>query len=106
MGEPVAMAQLTALYLQAFDNQPGISIPFKDLDYARVIQWLARTIDLDPLGQYPLLLASQVYLQVPDPARQRLMSEFVREQFLLDPCLLYTSPSPRDRTRSRMPSSA
>ena len=25
---------------------------------------------------------------------------------LLEPCLLYTSPSPRDRTRSRMPSSA
>ena len=25
---------------------------------------------------------------------------------LLMPCLLYTSPSPRDRTRSRMPSSA
>ena len=26
--------------------------------------------------------------------------------YLLKPCLLYTSPSPRDRTRSRMPSSA
>ena len=25
---------------------------------------------------------------------------------LIDVCLLYTSPSPRDRTRSRMPSSA
>ena len=25
---------------------------------------------------------------------------------VIDPCLLYTSPSPRDRTRSRMPSSA
>ena len=25
---------------------------------------------------------------------------------LSQPCLLYTSPSPRDRTRSRMPSSA
>ena len=25
---------------------------------------------------------------------------------LMDACLLYTSPSPRDRTRSRMPSSA
>ena len=25
---------------------------------------------------------------------------------LVEPCLLYTSPSPRDRTRSRMPSSA
>ena len=29
-------------------------------------------------------------------------SNFLRE----DSCLLYTSPSPRDRTRSRMPSSA
>ena len=27
-------------------------------------------------------------------------------QFVQEPCLLYTSPSPRDRTRSRMPSSA
>ena len=25
---------------------------------------------------------------------------------MIDICLLYTSPSPRDRTRSRMPSSA
>ena len=25
---------------------------------------------------------------------------------MVDACLLYTSPSPRDRTRSRMPSSA
>ena len=29
-----------------------------------------------------------------------------REQLRLLSCLLYTSPSPRDRTRSRMPSSA
>ena len=29
----------------------------------------------------------------------------LRENFV-DGCLLYTSPSPRDRTRSRMPSSA
>ena len=27
-------------------------------------------------------------------------------EFLSEACLLYTSPSPRDRTRSRMPSSA
>ena len=29
-----------------------------------------------------------------------------REEYLYYLCLLYTSPSPRDRTRSRMPSSA
>ena len=28
------------------------------------------------------------------------------EEYALESCLLYTSPSPRDRTRSRMPSSA
>ena len=28
------------------------------------------------------------------------------KHFPVDTCLLYTSPSPRDRTRSRMPSSA
>ena len=31
-------------------------------------------------------------------------AEYVRKN--AQPCLLYTSPSPRDRTRSRMPSSA
>src|SRR5665811_576487 len=31
--------------------------------------------------------------------------EWLREAGLSDDCLLYTSPSPRDRTRSRMPSS-
>ena len=30
----------------------------------------------------------------------------IKQQRLVRACLLYTSPSPRDRTRSRMPSSA
>ena len=85
LGEPVVLAQLTTLYLQAFDNQPGISIPFRDLDYRRVAQWLATILELDPAGQYPLLMAAQVYSQVPDPARERLMLEFVHGKFLQDP---------------------
>ena len=32
--------------------------------------------------------------------------DFVSEYTLSTPCLLYTSPSPRDPTKSRMPSSA
>ena len=37
-----------------------------------------------------------------------ILSQLVREERLkvIESCLLYTSPSPRDRTRSRMPSSA
>jgi hypothetical protein len=85
LGDPIALAQALTLYLQAFDNQPGISIPFKDLDYGRVEEWLTRILELDPIGQYPLLLASQVYGQVPDPAKQRQMLAFVSRQFPLDP---------------------
>jgi hypothetical protein len=85
LGDPIALAQALTLYLQAFDNQPGISIPFKDLDYGRVELWLTRILELDPIGQYPLLLASQVYGQVPDAAKQRQMLAFVSRQFPRDP---------------------
>ena len=85
LGEPIVLAQLLTLYLQAFDNQPGISIPFRDLDYARVTAWLEAILALDPIGQYPLLMASQLYGQVPDEAKQRRMCAFVHEQFGRDP---------------------
>ncbi len=78
-------AHLLTLNLQAYDNQPGISIPFMQLDYARVAQWLLTALRLDPVGQYPLLMASQLYAQVPDPARSRFMLEFVHDQFSVDP---------------------
>jgi hypothetical protein len=85
LGEPIALGELLVLYLQAFDNQPGVSVPFKDLDYSAVEAWLERTLDLDPVGQYPLLLASHLYAQVPDEAKKRRMLDFVHRQFLRDP---------------------
>ena len=85
LGEPIALAQQLTLYLQSFDNQPGISIPFQELDYRRVIRWLESILDLDPVGQYPLLMASQLYGQVLDQSRQRQMCDFVRTQFQRDP---------------------
>ena len=39
-------------------------------------------------------------------ALQRLGVEVIAVDRYENACLLYTSPSPRDRTRSRMPSSA
>jgi len=84
-GEPVAAAQLMLLQLQAFDNQPGISIPFADLDYGRVLGWLGAALALDPHSSYPLMMASQLYGQVPDEKKQRLMCEFVHARFLEAP---------------------
>jgi hypothetical protein len=85
MGESIATANLLSLYLQAFDTQPGISIPFKDLDYAKVESWLSSILDLDPPGQYPLMMASQIYAQVPDVQKQRQMLDLTFRKFLVDP---------------------
>jgi hypothetical protein len=85
LGEPVALARGLMLYLQAFDNQPGIQLPFLKLDYTQVQAWLAAVVALDPRGQYPFMAASQLYAQVNDPVRQRLMTEFVYQQFAADP---------------------
>jgi hypothetical protein len=84
-GDPIPLAQAMTLYLQAFDNQPGISIPFAQLDYGKVQTWLKRILELDPHTQYPLLMAAQLYAQVPDEAKQRQMLEFVYQEFLVDP---------------------
>jgi len=73
------------LYVQAFDNQPGVSIPFAELDYEAVRAWLAAALDLDPRNQYPLMLASHLYSRVPDESKQRLMLDFVHREFLKDP---------------------
>jgi hypothetical protein len=85
IGEPSVLAKTLMLWLQAHDNQPGISIPFKSLDYAQVREWLGRILDLDPRGQYPLLAASRIYGTVFDDDRKRVMLEFVYERFFEDP---------------------
>ena len=51
------------------------------------------------------LAPSQIYVRNKEKSANEvgLKSEVIKYP---DSCLLYTSPSPRDRTRSRMPSSA
>ena len=85
LGEPDALAKILMLWLQAFDNQPGVSIPFARLDYATVVNWLDALLDLDSRFQYPLLSASRVYTETPDDAGKRQMLEFVHRRFPEDP---------------------
>ena len=73
----------------------------------------------------PLFLALAIPCALPakeaapaiEPAAKALLEESVKavggkdallkiKSRVIEACLLYTSPSPRDRTRSRMPSSA
>ena len=52
--------------------------------------------------QVMVSLVRDVSLIITDTEAEAL----ILEEQLIKTCLLYTSPSPRDRTRSRMPSSA
>src|SRR5262245_53291902 len=85
VGEPIALAELLMLYLQAFDYQAGTKVPYRDLDYDRLIGWLARILALDPGGQYPLMSASRLYADVPDAAKQRKVLDFIYAEYLKDP---------------------
>jgi hypothetical protein len=85
LGEPVPMAGLLALWLQTAGDAPGASLPFADLDYARLEAWLFTLLALDPQADSPLLLASHVYAQVPDPMKQRRMLDFTYRAFFADP---------------------
>ena len=53
-------------------------------------------IEVDVHNQFIYLEEKQIQFELDD----------FKKKFLLDGCLLYTSPSPRDGTKSRMPSSA
>ena len=59
-------------------------------------------LGLETFGRVTFLAVTQIEPAEVDDLVTRLAQHFVD----LYGCLLYTSPSPRDRTRSRMPSSA
>jgi len=84
-GEPIAAAKVLNLWLQAFDNQPGISIPLHSLDYDVVTDWLDTILALDPRGHYPMLVAARVYGAVSDREKKRQMMDYVFYKFNEDP---------------------
>jgi hypothetical protein len=84
-GEPEAAARLAMLYLHSFDLGGANALPYQKLDYARLVDWLGSILALDPRSDYPLFSAARVYAEVPDPARSRVMLEFVYRAFLRDP---------------------
>ena len=78
----------------------------KELMRAAVLMVGARLTGATP-GQ-ALAIAGQQYLNRIDAQSandMKLHNDLIKNG-KYNPCLLYTSPSPRDRTRSRMPSSA
>lgn len=85
LDDSISAAKWVMLWLQAFDNQPGLSIPLKELDYDRVSEWLDLILTLDNKIQYPLLAAIRFYAEVADENKQRKMIRYVSEKFMEKP---------------------
>jgi len=84
-GEPIAVSKFLNLWLQAFDNQPGASISFHQLNYPLLTKWLDTILALDPRGHYPMLVAARVYGSIKDPEKQRIMTEYIFRKFNENP---------------------
>ena len=69
------------------------------LDISQYMDYSGPTI---PIQILKCGIGEEVYEQYPELKEKRVGLGVANISF----CLLYTSPSPRDRTRSRMPSSA
>ena len=71
----------------------------------RIIRLIASLSDFDVTREHPIVSAE---LPIGGQRFEGVMPPVaLQPSFAIRvPCLLYTSPSPRDRTRSRMPSSA
>ena len=82
--------------LLLLDQQMCFALYSANLALHKVYRKLLSQLDLT----YPQYLVMLVLWE-----RDEITVSDIGERLFLD-CLLYTSPSPRDRTRSRMPSSA
>lgn len=85
LGEPEAAARIAMLYLQTFDLGGANTLPYRKLDYGRLVQWLTAILELDPRSEYPLFSAARIYADVPDRVRSRIVLEFIYREFLRDP---------------------
>ena len=89
-------------------QQPGLSVPVNESRLATDLGILLREEQ-----RYAVMPYNQVRLAIGANRQDLLMRRLANagqmddiDLEMLKSCLLYTSPSPRDRTRSRMPSSA
>ncbi|MEO8145225.1 MAG: hypothetical protein ABI654_13510, partial [Betaproteobacteria bacterium] len=85
LGEPAALARLAMIWLQAFDSSGDNTVPYRRLDYLRLVAWLRAILATDPRSEYPLFAASRIYAENADPAKARLIFDFIYETFPADP---------------------
>src|SRR5664280_310788 len=81
--------------LKIFHFQPGSEVIVPSNTY------IATIFSIVHCGLKPILVEPDIKTYNIDPAK--IEGAVTSKTVAIIPCLLYTSPSPRDRTRSRMP---
>ena len=98
-----AIAAFTSVPLLAQDTSPSIVRPHK-------VEAKIGGAQIAKPGSYTVSVGDSLELEysysVTPQAMPKELGFKTSESGALDTCLLYTSPSPRDRQKSRMPSSA
>ena len=98
IGEPLDNFDNVMRFLELVNSPEGMNISMRHIS----LSTCGLVPKIDELAKRKLQLTLSVSLHAPnDEVRDRIMP--VNKAY---PCLLYTSPSPRDRQKSRMPSSA
>ena len=100
--------------LATLQNPDEGTITYNDVDITEQPDIIRSTLGYLPqdFGVYPRMSAMvlldhiAVLKGITNKAERKEQVETLLQMVNLWTCLLYTSPSPRDRTRSRMPSSA
>lgn len=85
LGESEVAAKLLMLWLQAFDNQPGLSLPLDSFDYEKIENWLQLISDLDNRSHYSLFSAAYIYAVVGNKEKQKQVFRFLERSFLIQP---------------------
>lgn len=87
MGSEKLLGYLLAIRLQLHDSQAGRYFSYNLIEYSVLVEWLEQITRINPVSEYPMLLASRVYSQTRDKSRLRLMLEFIERNFDHDPQL-------------------
>ncbi len=81
MGSEQLFAALLTIKLQLHDNQAGQHFRYQLIDYSLLVQWLDRLSDLSGSAEYPMLLASRVYVATAEPNQLRQIIGFIERRF-------------------------
>ena len=89
-------------------GQKNVPVPWACTRYQMFFEQVQEAIDEHGVTLH--IIGGDLFDRVPSMDELTLYFDFVAKQkvrtIIYDGCLLYTSPSPRDRQKSRMPSSA